>query len=169
MNLFNRLTLIVALVLTSAVVFANGEGNVRPEFVRSEKFIQLISSEKFNPTPAVVKNESAAPVSSAKVCACQILNVSNNNEEIKYVAVMVEKTNFGELNNSFSVAMNVLEKEKKQMKTLFFPTMKTVEKYTVYSSCQALAGRLKNLNNTLKVYDILDADILGNKNLTHKK
>ena len=169
MNLVNRITLIVALVLTSSVLFANGEGNVRPEFVRTEKFVELISSEKFNPTPVVDKKETATPATSAKVCACQILNVSNNNDQINYVAVMVEKTNFGELNNSFSVAMNVLEKEKKQMKSLFFPTMKTVEKYTVYSSCQALAGRLKNLNNSLKVYDILDADILGSKDLTYKK
>jgi glutamine amidotransferase PdxT len=161
MNRLNRITLIIALVLTSSVLFANGEGNVRPQFVRSEKFVELISSEKFNPTPVVDKKETATPASSAKV--------SNNNDQINYVAVMVEKTNFGELNNSFSVAMSVLEKEKKQMKSLFFPTMKTVEKYTVYSSCQALAGRLKNLNNSLKVYDILDADILGSKYLTYKK
>ena len=169
MNRLNRFTLVIALVLTNSVLFANGDGAIRPEFVRSEKFIQLISSEKFNPTPAVEKSEASAPASSVKVCACQILNVANNNEEINYVAVMVEKTNFGELNNSFNVAMNVLEKEKKQMKTMFFPTMKTVEKYTVYSSCKALAGRLKNLNNTIKVYDILDADILGSKYITHKK
>lgn len=169
MNRLNRIIYVIALVLTSTVLFANGKGSIRPDFVRSEKFVQLISSESFNPAPVVNKNENANPATAAKVCACQVLNVANNNDEISFVAVMVEKTNFGELNNSFTIAQDVLEKEKKQMKNMFFPKMKIVEKYSVYSSCEALAGRLKNLNNTLKVYDILDADILGSKFLTHKK
>lgn len=103
----------------------------------------------------------------AKVCACQILSLSSNNENHDYVAVFAEKTNNGNLNFEYATAMNVLEKEKKQIKEVFYPKMKMVQKITAYTSCDILASRLKtsNLHIDLKVYEIYDADILGNENV----
>lgn len=103
----------------------------------------------------------------AKVCACQILSLSSNNENHDYVAVLAEKTNNGNLNFEYATAMNVLEKEKKQIKEVFYPKMKMLQKITAYTSCDILASRLKtsNLHIDLKVYEIYDADILGNENV----
>lgn len=161
MNALIRLSLVLALIFTASASFADPGSNNRPSFVRSAKFFEAIR----NNTPVTNGNESGnkelPKANAAKVCACQILNVSSNNEELKFVAVMAEKTNHGELNNSFSVALSVLEKEKKQMKSQFYSKMKVLEKYTVFSSCKTLAAKLATTNADLKVYDILDADILG--------
>lgn len=157
-----RLSLVLALVFSASATFADPGSINRPYFVRSAKFLDVIRKS----TPVTDKtnetgNKEVPKATAAKVCACQILNVSSNNESLQYVAVMVEKTNVGELNNSYSVAKSVLEKEKKLMKNQFYPKMKVLEKYTVFSSCKALAAKLAIANSDLKVYDILDADILG--------
>ena len=164
-----RLSLVLAVILSASASFANPDSNNRPSFVRSTKFLDVIRKG----TPATDKNnepvnKEVPKATAAKVCACQILNVSSNNETYQYVAVMAEKTNQGELNNSYSVAKSVLEKEKKLMKNQFYPKMKVLEKYTVFSSCKTLAAKLASVNSELKVYDILDADILGNVNITNK-
>jgi len=156
-----RFSLVLAVVFSSFATFANPGSNNRPSFVRSTKFLDVI--RKGN--PLTDKNNEAgtkeAPkATAAKVCACQILNVSSNNERYEYVAVMAEKSSQSGLNDSYSVAKSVLEKEKRLMKNQFYPKMKVLEKYTVFSSCKALADKLASENSELKVYDILDADIL---------
>jgi len=162
-----RFSLILAVVFSASASFANPGSINRPSFVRSAKFLDVIGKKDSvtakNNEP--VTNE-IPKATAAKVCACQILNVSSNNETLQYVAVMVEKTNLGELNNSYSKAKSVLEKEKKLMKNQFYPKMKVLDKYTVFSSCKTLAAKLAIENSELKVYDILDADILGNSNIS---
>lgn len=160
-----RFSLLWAVFMSSSALYANPESTNRPAFVRSGKFFTVIRNNEANKP---VANGNAAPVA-AKVCACQIMNVSSNNEQMEYVAVLSEKTNNGELNDSYSIAMSVVEKEKKQMKNRFYSKIKVLEKYTAYSSCQSLLGRLQVAHGELKVYEILDADILGSKFLTHKK
>jgi hypothetical protein len=118
------------------------------------------------PTGTISNNTgNDAGKGAAKVCACQLLSVASSNEQFAYVAVFAEKTNYGNLDNSFSIAMSVLEKEKKQMKEQFYSKVKLVKKFTAYSSCKTLLGQLQVGNDELRVYDILDADILGNKNI----
>jgi len=156
-----RFSLLLAVVFSATATIANPGSNNRPSFVRSTKFLDVIrNSDTATDKNNEPVNKEVAKVKAAKVCACQILNVSSNNERLEYVAVMAEKTNQGELNNSYSVAKSVLEKEKRLMKNQFYPKMKVLEKYTVFSSCKALAIKLASENSELKVYDILDADIL---------
>lgn len=159
-----RFSLVLAVFMSSSAIFANPGSSNRPAFVRSANFLTAIRNNGDNGNTVGGVNPKAA-----KVCACQIMNVSSNNEQMEYVAVLSEKTNNGELNDSYSIAMSVVEKEKKQMKSRFYSKIKVVGKYTVYSSCQSLLGRLQTTNGDLKVYEILDADILGSKFLTHKK
>jgi len=164
-----RFSLVLAVVLSATVSFANPGSNNRPSFVRSAKFLDVIrKSDTATDKNIESVNKEVPKAKAAKVCACQILNVSSNNETLQYVAVMVEKTNQGELNNSYSIAKSVLEKEKRLMKNQFYPKMKVLEKYTVFSSCKTLAAKLTIENTDLKVYDILDADILGNANITNR-
>ena len=159
-----RFSLLLAVFMPSFALFANPGNLTRPSFVRSNNFFTVLR----NADKSIGGIGGETP-KAAKVCACQIMNVSSNNEQMEYIAVFSEKTNNGELNNSYSIAMNVLEQEKKQMKARFYSKIKVVEKYTVYSSCQTLLGRLQTTNGDLKVYEMLDADILGSKFLTYKK
>ena len=162
-----RFSLVLAVVFSASASFANPGSNNRPSFVRSSKFLDVIrNSDTATDKNNEPVNNEVSKAKAAKVCACQILNVSSNNERLEYVAVMAEKTNLGELNNSYSVAKSVVEKEKRLMKNQFYPKMKVLEKYTVFSSCKSLAVKLASENIELKVYDILDADILGNINIS---
>lgn len=156
-------SLLMAIFLPVCSLFADPGSINRPYFVKSTKLIDLLHDN-----PGVI-NEDLPVSGAAKVCACQILRVSSNNEKMEYVAVFSEKTNNGVSNNSFSVAMSVLEKEKRQMKNHFYPKMKVVERYTAFSNCRTLAGRLRSDNGNLKIYDILDADILGSVYLSPKR
>lgn len=168
MKPLNRLSLLLAFLLPVTTLFADPGSNSRPYFVRSANFFKLVHSN-YKEEPVTNNLPASNPATSAKVCACQILNVASNNEKLEYVAVFAEKTNNGELNNSFSTAIRVLEQEKKQMKKQFYSKMKVVEKISVYSSCKTLAGQLRSDNGNLKVYEILDADILGSVYLTSGK
>ncbi len=157
----------MALVFSASASFANPGSNNRPSFVRSTKFLDVIrNSDTATDKNNEPVNKEIPKAKAAKVCACQILNVSSNNERLEYVAVMAEKTSLGELNDSYSVAKSVIEKEKRLMKNQFYPKMKVLEKYTVFSSCKTLAAKLASENIELKVYDILDADILGNVHIS---
>lgn len=162
MKPLNLACLFSAMLLSVSIAIANPGNGARPSFVRSDKFVVVV-----NNTSTSIK-EVEASANSAKVCACQLMAVSSNNEKLDYVAVFAEKTNNGELNNSFSVAMKVLDNEKKQMKQLFYSKIKVVGKITAYSSCRSLALKLKTGNNDLRVYDILDADILGSRYIIKK-
>lgn len=161
-------TLLLAILLPVSTVFANPASNMRPHFIRAAKFLETIR-KNYKPEVTTSATTNLPEATAAKVCACQIMSVASNNEKLEYVAVFSEKTNYGELNNSFTVALTVLEKEKKTMKSLFFPTMKVVEKYTAYSSCKTLAGQLTKVNSELKIYSMLDADILGSVYLKGNK
>ena len=165
MKPLNVVTLLLVVLLPATSMLANPGSKIRPNFVRSTKFIEAIR-KNYKPEAEINKLPEAT---AAKVCACQIMSVASNNEKLEYVAVFSEKTNYGELNNSFTIAANVLENEKKQMKSRFFPKMKVIEKYEVYSSCRVLANQLTKVNAELKVYEILDADVLGSIYLTGKK
>ncbi len=165
MKPLNVVTLLMAVLLPASFLFADPGSNMRPYFIRSAKFLENV--RKNYKAEAIANKLSEA--TAAKVCACQIMSVASNNEKMEYVAVFSEKTNYGELDNSFTVAMSVLENEKKQMKSLFFPKMKVLETYSVYSSCKTLAGQLTKINTDLKVYEMLDADILGSIYLKGKK
>lgn len=169
MKPLNRLSLLLAFLLPVSTLFADPGSNSRPYFVRSANFFKLIHNNYKEEPVTYNMLPAATPATGAKVCACQILKVASNNEKLEYVAVFAEKTNYGELTNSFTVAISVLEKEKKLMKNQFYPKMKVVEKISVYSSCKTLAGQLRSVNGNLRVYEILDADILGSVYLTPGK
>ncbi|MBC7827805.1 MAG: hypothetical protein H7122_08670 [Chitinophagaceae bacterium] len=101
-----------------------------------------------------------APVekNNAKICACQMMDVKSNNEDLKNLVVFAEKTNNGDLSNEYQAAMQVLHKEKKNLKT-FYSTITVKREILVTTDCASLYKQLKGTYENLKVLETLDADI----------
>jgi len=104
----------------------------------------------------------------AKVCACQILLVASKNEPEAFIAVFAQATNTGDLSFNFGTANSVLDKEKKHLKTFFFTSIKTTENVTAATSCSMLYKNIKAKYADVKMYDVLDADALNNKQVAHQ-
>src|ERR1700753_1629199 len=66
----------------------------------------------------------------ARVCACQVLQVSSKNENDRLIAVFAEATNTGDLSRNFSDAGAVLTKEKKHLKDFFYSRIQVAENVT---------------------------------------
>jgi hypothetical protein len=150
-------TLALVVCLTVNNVFGNeGSATPTPSRILSNNF--LFAAKSYN--ELFVKKETAT---SSKVCSCQILNVKSNNEELENVAVFAQKTNNGDISADLNAANATIEMAKKQMKGQFYSSVKVVSKQQVAIPCSELYKQLKNQNQTIKMYDILDADILNRK------
>jgi hypothetical protein len=104
----------------------------------------------------------------AKVCACQVLRVESKNEKETFIAVFAQAVNTGDLSFNFAAANTVLEKEKKHLKDFFFTKIKTAENVTAPTECSMLYKNLQVKYADVKMYDVLDADALNNKQVVHK-
>ena len=138
--------LLVIITLVSNSLFAN-DGSSAP-FTKKSSATFLQSVKKFD-----------AEFNVLKVCACQVLKVKSNNENLENVAVFSEKINNGDLSADFAVAKEILEKEKKQMKFFFYNKVTVVNKIVVATDCKTLYRQLKVENDDLKMYEVLDADV----------
>ena len=94
-----------------------------------------------------------------KICSCQILNMESANYQHRNVAVFAEKTNHGNYSADYRIAKDVIEKEKKHLKRLFYDKLKVVNHIAQSSDCKSLYIKLKEADRSLVMYDILDADI----------
>lgn len=146
-------TLIAVAILSVNLAFAGSENLALPIFSKGL-------------TTTLKKEKSLFEKSAAKVCACQVLRVSSNNEGENYIAVFAQGTNNGDLSANFSDAMNVLEKEKKNLKSLFYNKIKTTENVTAATDCSSLYRNIQIKYQDVKMYDILDADALSKKFVT---
>jgi hypothetical protein len=96
-----------------------------------------------------------------KVCACQLLSVNSGNREVSNVAVFSEKINNGDLSADFAVATEVLENERKHMKSFFYDKVKIIAKQVVATDCRTMYNQLKVQYDDLKMYEVLDADAIS--------
>lgn len=106
---------------------------------------------------SAIKN---APVekNNAKICACQLMDVKSNNEDLKNVAVFAEKTNNGDLTNEHKATLEVIQKEKKNLKS-FYSKVTVTREIIVTTDCASLYKQLKGAYDNLKVFETLDADV----------
>lgn len=95
----------------------------------------------------------------AKVCACQILNLRSNNHHVKNAVVFAEKTN-KESGNDLAQAKIRLEREKRLMRILFFTKIEVIARTTAETDCNTLFIQLKKKQDDLLLYEVLNADIL---------
>jgi hypothetical protein len=149
------ITILAIAIIFSAPVFA-GSGNPS----------KVIFPPAF--TAALKEKKSLFEASTAKVCACQILRVASNNENETLIAVFAQGANNGDLSANFASAMTVLEKEKKHLKDFFYTKISTSEKVTAPTPCSMLYKNIQVKYSNVKMYDVLDADALGDKKIVKK-
>jgi hypothetical protein len=119
-------------------------------------------------TASLKESKQLFETSLAKVCACQVLRVESKNEKETFIAVFAQATNNGDLPFNFAAAMTVVEKEKKHLKDFFFTKIKTTENVTATTECSMLYKNIQGKYANVKMYDVLDADALNNKQVVHK-
>ncbi|HZK62964.1 MAG TPA: hypothetical protein VFC34_02400 [Puia sp.] len=117
---------------------------------------KISSAAGMNAPGATASYETTS--SRGRICSCQILNLSSSNFDHRHMALLAEKTDHG-TSSDFSAAKNSIEKEKKQLKKMFYDKVKVVSESAAAGSCKALYVRLKSGDNNLEMYEILNADI----------
>lgn len=155
-----RTQLLAAIVLfMSNSLFAHPV-SPRPVSLLSSRFLTTIkyADSSFNAAAANIASAEARK-KPAKLCFCQILNLKSNNYDHQNVAVLAEKTNNGHFSSDFGAAKEAIEKEKKHLRELFYDKLKVVTRFSAPTDCKSLSRRLKAANESLVVYDILNADI----------
>lgn len=96
-------------------------------------------------------------VAGDRICSCQVLNLESSNYDHRYVVLLAEKTNDG-TGTSFKAARKRIQKEKKQMKELFYDKVKLVAELQGSGSCKSMYFRLRMADSNLQLYEILNAD-----------
>ncbi len=109
----------------------------------------LLVFEKLNPG----KND-------AKVCACQLMLVKSGHEAALNIAVFSEKISSGDLSAEFAIATQVLEEERKHMKSFFYNKVKVIAKEVVATDCRTMYNQMKVQYADLKMFELLDADAI---------
>jgi hypothetical protein len=158
----------LALSLFSFVITKSfaGDGSVRPvlpSLVHPNHIREIDSflSARVSIVSFVnASNISAKEVgsSSGRICSCQILNLSSSNYDHRYVALLAEKSNDGS-GSAYTVARNRIQKEKKQLKKLFYDKVKVVAEMQGTGSCKLMFYQLRTSDSHLRLYEILNADI----------
>ncbi|MCS3799192.1 hypothetical protein [Niastella sp. OAS944] len=140
--------LLITCIVISNISFAN-DGRHAPSLFTTARF--MASVKRIDSINAVN--------ATAKVCACQILNLRSNNHQVKNAVVFAEKTN-KEGNDDLVKAKMRLEKEKRLMRILFFPKIEVLASTSSATDCNTLFIQLKKKQDDLLLYEVLNADII---------
>jgi hypothetical protein len=143
-----------------------GQSSVRPVMSISLVSVRIgkLDSILNNRVSVVeIKKESEltseeANSSTGKICSCQVLNLESSNFDHRYVVLLAEKKNDGS-EAAFAIAKNRIQKEKKHLKQMFYDKIKVVSEMQGTGSCKEMFYRLRTADVSLKLYEILNADI----------
>jgi hypothetical protein len=139
--------LVIACIAINNTTKAN-DGHFTPSTFTSNRFITSVKT--FD--SIITANASA------KVCACQILNLRSNNHHVKNAVVFAEKTN-SEGSIDLEKAKTRLEKEKRVLRILFYNKIEVIAKTTAATDCNTLFLQMKKKQDNLLLYEVLNADI----------
>jgi hypothetical protein len=142
---------LVTLVALQTSSFANGEYAMPFSFNHKTFVNSLVAINNVS--------DNAAKKSGARICSCQLLRVRSNNEDIKNMALYSEKINNGDVSADMKIAASVLAAERKNIRMQFFNDVKVSRTVTAMTDCSTMIKEMKSADQTLKVYDVLDADI----------
>ena len=165
MKTFNRI-LQVLIVLCLLIASARaGEKNVDPVAhklagtVRNS--IHFMTGGAMTAERFLQRLEAARKSKQAHVCVCEIIRLENNNDSHEEVALMSEMTDNGDLSREYRAAGRQLVSERRRLRELFFDVVKVTEKLNAPVDCVSLFLMMAEKRSDLKMYDILDADILN--------
>jgi hypothetical protein len=150
MNTFMQTCLLLLTGITISNTMLANDGHKKPSIFTTQRFIT--SLKKFDSVIAVNNTVTA------KVCACQILNLRSNNHQVKNAVVFAEKTN-NEGDADLTKARLRLEKEKRMLLLLFYNKIEVIGKTTAATDCNTLFRKLKKTQDNLLMYEVLNADI----------
>jgi hypothetical protein len=148
MNPFIQTCLLLLVSLAISNTMLANDGRTVPSTFTSPRFMS-----------SVKKFDSIVTAASAKVCACQILNLRSNNHHLKNAVVFAEKTN-SDKNTDLAKAKIRLEKEKRLLRILFYTQIEVVAKTTATTDCNTLFMQMKKKQANLLLYEVLDADVV---------
>jgi|GEM_PF-3030449 len=162
------LTRIIQIIIVLCLLIASataGERNVDPvrtaystSFYHSIHFMTggAMTAERFlQRLEAMRKNKHA------QVCVCEIMKLGNNNDGYEEVALMSEMTGNGDLSSEYRSAAKQLVAERRRLRELFFDIVKVTEKVNAPVDCVSLYLMMAEKRSDLKLYDILDTDVLN--------
>jgi len=152
-NFVRTLSVSICTIFLAFQVFAGG-ASLKPYSSLSKHFFHTVIKVDSNLSKTIIPTKSGA-----KFCSCQIMNLESANYAHNNVAVFAEKTNDGNLSANAKVTKAAIEKEKKQLKQLFYDKMKVVNHIEESTDCHSLYVKLKGADRSLVMYDVLDADI----------
>jgi hypothetical protein len=148
MNPFIQTCLLLLVSLAIGNTMLANDGRTVPSTFTSPRFLSSVKTF-----------DSIVTATSAKVCACQILNLRSNNHHLKNAVVFAEKTN-SDKNTDLAKAKIRLEKEKRLLRILFYTQIEVVAKTTATTDCNTLFMQLKKKQANLLLYEVLDADVV---------
>jgi hypothetical protein len=149
MNPFIQTCLLLLVSLAISNTMMANDGRTVPSTFTSSRFISSVKTF----------DSIVTATASAKVCACQILNLRSNNHHVKNAVVFAEKTN-SDKNTDLAKAKTRLEKEKRLLRILFYTQIEVVAKTTATTDCNTLFMQLKKKQANLQLYEVLDADVV---------
>ncbi|OQP58073.1 hypothetical protein A3860_07020 [Niastella vici] len=125
------------------------DGTITPSAFTTTRFITSVKSF----------DSVIAANATAKVCACQILNLQSNNHHVKNAVVFAEKT-ISEGSTDLEKAKTRLEKEKRVLRSLFYNKIQVIAERTAETDCNTLFQQMKMKQANLLLYEVLNADIV---------
>ncbi len=146
-----RISFALFLLCISVQTGFAGQGSVRP--VMSVSF-GSVNIEKLD---SILSNRISVS-SAGKICSCQVLNLESSNFNHRYVALLAEKKNDGS-RTAYAIAKNRIQKEKKHLKKMFYDKIEVVSEMQGTGSCREMFYRLRTADESLRLYEILNADI----------
>jgi hypothetical protein len=165
MKTFTRISVLVLALCLYGVHTIAGEKGTNPVSFRLKAFVnssvQFMSGNAMNADRLIGKLRSGK--NTARICVCEVMQLANNNDAYDQVALMSEKTNNGDLSADYKTATGLLSNEKKHMKEFFFDVLKVTRRISAPVDCVTLYLQLRSGTADMKMYDILDADIVRAK------
>jgi len=136
-----------------------GDGQIRPQSRFLVNSSQLTGVDSFLNRKLTGQRgtENTESSSGLRICSCQILNLESSNYDHRAVVLLAEKSSSGK-NSDFRKAKDRIQKEKKHLKELFYDKIRVVAETEATGSCKSLFFRLKHSNDSLQLYEILNAD-----------
>ncbi len=143
----------IALIFLSQWVNANDHAS-RPVSILGSAFLHkaIVKAAKLNLSKDHLRKER-------KICSCQVLDLKSSNYDHKHVAVFAEKSKYDDFSSDFHAAKAAIEKEKKHLKDFFYDQLEVVENISEETDCRTLYFKLKYADQSLVLYDILNADL----------
>jgi hypothetical protein len=169
MKTFNRIALILIALLPLIASATAGERNVdpvrRPPSITAtiRNAVQFMPVGNMNAEQFLNRLQALRRNKQSHVCVCEIMKLENNNDQYEEVALLSEKIDNGDLSAEYKVAGKQLVTERQRLKELFFDVVKVTEKVNAPVDCVTLYLLMAGRYDDLKMYDILDSDILNAK------